>query len=296
MKNIQSKYLFENLTIVIVLYQESLELISRTLQSIRASKIIIIDNDNNDKLKDQIKSNFVIEKYILNKKNNGFSAGYNQGINLSKTEFTLVLNPDCIIREKDILILIKKITENNNCYIVSPTSYDEHNNLTYAGGPLPENADTDTVLDLKGDACVDSTLGACMLFKTKDIIESDLFFDENFFLYYSDHDLCRRIKKLNKSIIQIYEAKCVHQHGIIKVKNKYMKKFIREYNFAFDRYYYFFKINKHLDLVNGYKKRIPLFVIRFFLKVLTLDFLSAVALASKYFAYYRFKSRILKKN
>jgi len=287
--------LHKDITIVIVLYKEAFKLLSKTLTTINSFKKIIIDNNGNLELKKKIESQFSIDQYILNKKNNGFSAGYNQGIKLSKTEFTLVLGPDCIIKEQDISILIKKISENNNCYIVSPTSYDGHNNLTYAGGLLPENGETDTILDLKGDTCVEGTLGACMLFRTKDFMENNLFFDEKFFVYYSDYDLCRRIKKLNKSIIQVYEAKCIHQHGIIKVKNKYIKKFIREYNFTFDRYYYFFKINKHLDLVNKYKKRIPLLVIRFFLKILILDFLSAVELASKYFAYYRFKSRILKK-
>jgi len=287
--------LHKDITIVIVLYKETFELLSKTLTTINSFKKIIIDNDGNLELKKKIVLKFSVDQYILNKENIGFSAGYNQGIKLSKTEFTLVLGPDCIIREQDILILIKKISENNNCYIVSPTSYDGHNNLTYAGGLLPENGETDTILDLKGDTCVEGTLGACMLFRTKDFMENNLFFDEKFFVYYSDYDLCRRIKKLNKSIIQVYEAKCIHQHGIIKVKNKYIKKFIREYNFTFDRYYYFFKINKHLDLVNKYKKRIPLLVIRFFLKILILDFLSAVELASKYFAYYRFKSRILKK-
>jgi len=288
--------LHKDITIVIVLYKEPFELLSKTLTTINSFRKIIIDNNGNLELKKKIESQFSVDQYILNKKNNGFSAGYNQGIKLSKTEFTLMLGPDCIIKEQDIAILIKKITENKNCYIVSPTSYDGHNNLTYAGGPLPENDEKDIILDLKGDTCVDSTLGACMLFRTKDLVENDLFFDENFFLYYSDDDLCRRVKKIKKFIIQVYEAKCIHQHGIIKVKNKYIKKFIREYNLTFDRYYYFYKINKHLDLVNKYKKRIPLFVIRFFFKVLTLDFLSAVELFSKYFAYYRFKSRILKKN
>ena len=287
--------LHKDITIVIVLYRETFELLSKTLKTINSFKKIIIDNNGNLELKKKIESQFSVDQYILNKKNNGFSAGYNQGIRLSKTEFTLVLGPDCIIEKNDISILIKKITENNNCYLVSPTSYDGYNNLTYAGGPLPENRETETILDLKGDTCVESTLGACMLFRTKNLTDNNLFFDENFFLYYSDYDLCRRIKKLKKSIIQIYEAKCIHQHGIIKVKNKYIKKFIREYNFTFDRYYYFFKINKHLYLINEYKKRIPLFVIRFFLKILSLDLLSAVELCSKYFAYYKFKSKILKK-
>jgi len=287
--------LHKDITIVIVLYKETFELLSKTLTTINSFKKIIIDNDRNLDLKKKIESQFSINQYILNKKNNGFSAGYNQAIKLSKTKFTLVLGPDCIIEEKDIFKLIKKISENDNCFIVSPTSYDENNDLTYAGGLLPENGEKNIIIDIKGDTCVESTLGACMLFRTKDLIENDLFFDENFFLYYSDDDLCRRIKKIKKSIIQVYDSKCIHQHGIVKVKNKYVKKFIRDYNLTFDKYYYFFKINNHIDLINTYKKRIPLFVLRFFLKVLTLNILAAVGLAAKYYAYHKFKFKVLKK-
>jgi len=287
--------LYKDITIAIVLYKETFELLSKTLTTINSFKKIIIDNDGNFELKKKVESQFSINQYILNNKNNGFSAGYNQAIKLSKTKFTLVLGPDCIIEEQDILKLIQKISENNNCFIVSPTSYDESNNLTYAGGLLPENGEKNIILDIKGDTCVENTLGACMLFRTKDLIENNLFFDENFFLYYSDDDLCRRIKKINKFIIQVYDSKCIHQHGIIKVKNKYIKKFIREYNYTFDKYYYFFKINNHINLINTYKRRIPLFVLRFFLKVLTFDILAAVGLAAKFYAYQRFKFKILKK-
>ena len=287
--------LYKDITIVIVLYKETFELLSKTLTPINSFKKIIIDNDENFELKKKVESQFSINQYILNKKNNGFSAGYNQAIKLSKTKFTLVLGPDCIIEEQDILKLIQKISKNNNCFIVSPTSYDENNNLTYAGGLLPENGEKNIILDIEGDTCVENTLGACMLFRTKDFIENNLFFDEGFFLYFSDDDLCRRIKKINKFIIQVHDSKCIHQHGIIKVKNKYIKKFIREYNYTFDKYYYFFKINNHVDLINTYKRRIPLFVLRFFLKVLTLNILAAVGLAAKFYAYQRFKFKILKK-
>ena len=101
--------LYKNITIVIVLYQEPFELLSKTLKTINSFKKIIIDNNGNIELKKKIKSQFFVDQYILNKKNNGFSAGYNQGIRLSKTEFTLVLGPDCIIKEQDIAILIRKI-------------------------------------------------------------------------------------------------------------------------------------------------------------------------------------------
>jgi len=283
--------LITEITIVIVLYREEFELISKTLSSLKSFKIIIIDNDNNSNLKTKIESNFSIEHYILNKKNIGFSAGYNQGIKLSKTSYTLIINPDYFILEKDILLLKKKLIENKNCFIVSATAYDENDNLTYTGGLLPENAEKNETLNITGDTCVESILGACMFFETKNILDNDLLFDENFFLYYSDYDLCRQIKNLNKSIIQVYDAKSKHQHGIIKIKNKYIGKFVREFNFNHDRYYYYYKDNKHTALLNDFKNKIPSLIIKFIVKILSFKLLDCVSIFSRLYAYYKFKNK-----
>jgi len=285
----------KDITIVIVLYCESYDLVFETLNYLGSFKKIIIDNSNNINLKKKIENNFRIDQYILNKKNNGFSAGHNQGIKLSSTKYTMLLGPDCIIKEKDILNLIDVLINNENCFIVAPTSYDKKMNLTYTGGPLPENGDKNIVLNLSGNVCIQSVLGACMLFQTKKLIDSGLLFDENFFLYFSDDDLCRRVSKIGNHIIQSFNSKCIHQHGIVKEKNIYIKKFIREYNLAYDKYYYFYKINKHTNMINQYKKRIPLMIFRFFLKILIFNFLSAVEIASKLLAFYRFKFKILNK-
>lgn len=279
------------LTVIIVLYKETFDIISKTLSTLKSFKIIIIDNDNNTILKKKIENHFSIHEYILNKRNIGFSAGYNQGIKLSQTEYTLVLGPDCIISENDIFILKQKLFENQNCFITAATSYDDNGNLTYTGGPLPEKGDKDIVLNLSGDTCVESVLGACMFFKTKDIKENKLFFDENFFLYYSDDDLCRQIKNLNKSIIQVFDAKSIHQHGLIKVKNIFFKKFVREYNLSHDKYYYYYKNNNHQNLLDKFKKKIPNLCIKLFLKIFLLKFLDAVEIFSRIYAYYKFKSK-----
>ena len=283
--------LITEITIVIVLYREEFELISKTLSSLKSFKIIIIDNDNNSNLKTKIETNFSIEHYILNKKNIGFSAGYNQGIKLSKTSYTLIINPDYFILEKDILLLKKKLIENKNCFIVSATAYDENDNLTYTGGLLPENGEKNETLNITGDTCVESILGACMFFETKNILDNDLLFDENFFLYYSDDDLCKRIKKKNKSIVQVYDAKSKHQHGTIKIKNRYIGKFVREFNLNHDRYYYYYKDNKHTVLLNDFKNKIPSLIIKFIVKILSFKLLDCVSIFSRLYAYYKFKNK-----
>ena len=279
------------ITVVIVLYRESFELISKTLSTLKTFKKIIIDNDNNLKLKKKIEDSFDISNYILNKKNIGFSAGYNQGIELSDTTITLVLGPDCIISERDVLLLQKKLLSYKDCFIVSPLSYGEKGELTYSGGPLPERAEKNIVLKISGDTCVESTLGFCMFFQTSNIIKNNLLFDENFFIYFSDDDLCRRVKKLNKTVIQVYDSKSIHQHGEIKVKNKYLKKFIREFNFSKDQYYYFYKTNRHHFLLNKFKKKIPILFIRMIIKILFFIILDDVEIYSRLYAYYKFKSK-----
>ena len=163
------------ITIIIVLYREDYEILYKTLDKIRDFKKIIIDNSNNLKLKNKLEANFKIEKYILNKKNIGFSAGYNQGVKLCETDFFLILNPDCIIDYESIIKLHEKLVVNEDCFLTTPTSYDENNKLTYSGGLLPENGDIDFPIKIEGDICVENTLGACIFLRKKDFIEIGLF-------------------------------------------------------------------------------------------------------------------------
>ena len=162
---------------------------------------------------------------------------------------------------------------------------------------MPENGKMDKLLELEGDTCVESSLGACMLFRTLDIQKYDLFFDENFFLYFSDVDLCRKIKILNKSIIQTNEAVCIHQHGIIKIKNKFKKIYIREYNYTHDMLYYFFKIKnkQNLEIIRNFQKKIKSLYILLLLRFFTFKYSDFIKIYSRLSGYNKFKSRYLNK-
>ena len=62
---------YSSVTVVIVLYKESFDLVNKTLQTLKNYKIVIIDNANNNELK-KILKNFKIYKYLLNKKTTDF--------------------------------------------------------------------------------------------------------------------------------------------------------------------------------------------------------------------------------
>tara|TARA_B100001123_G_scaffold442571_1_gene586518 strand:- start:3468 stop:4346 length:879 start_codon:yes stop_codon:yes gene_type:complete len=283
------------ITITIVLYKEKTNLVLSCLENIKNFKIIIVDNANNVLLKKKIEENFQIYKYILNKKNYGVTIAANQAIEECDTEYILVLAADCLILDKDIFMLLESHKKYKNCFITSPTYYDKDSKLSYNGGSLPEKNLGMEVLNLDGDVCVETIVDAAILFKKKDIIELGLY-DENFFLYFSDFDLCRRILERKKSIIQIFNARAQHDHGEIKVKNFLKKIFIRHYNFTFDELYYFFKINKHQEKTKKLKKKMPKYIAKSIINLFLLRLNQSVYYFSKTLAFYRFSKLIKKKN
>ena len=282
------------ITIIIVLYEEKTNLVFRCLENIKNFKIIIVDNAGNISLKNKIEEKFKIYKYILNKKNYGYTKAANQAIKQCNTEYVLMFQADGLISNKDISILLESHKKYENCFITSPTYYDEDSKLSYSSGYLPEKNSKKDILNLEGDICVEAVLGSIILFKKKDIIELGLF-DENFFLYYLDFELCRRIINRKKSIIQIFDAKVQHVHGQLKVKNLLKKIFIRNYNFTFDELYYFFKINKHSEIFNKLKKKLPNYVIKSIINLLTLRLSQSMYYFAKIKAFYNFK-KLLNKN
>ena len=282
------------ITIIIVLYEEKTNLVFRCLENIKNFKIIIVDNAGNISLKNKIEEKFKIYKYILNKKNYGYTKAANQAIKQCNTEYILMFQADGLISSKDITILLESHKKYENCFITSPTYYDEDSKLSYSSGYLPEKNSNKDILNLEGDICVEAVLGSIILFKKKDIIELGLF-DENFFLYYLDFELCRRIINRKKSIIQIFDTKAQHVHGQLKVKNLLKRIFIRNYHFTFDELYYFFKINKHSEIFNKLKKKLPNYIIKSIINLLTLRLSQSMYYFAKIKAFYNFK-KLLNKN
>jgi N-acetylglucosaminyl-diphospho-decaprenol L-rhamnosyltransferase len=286
-------FTFNEVTIIIILFEEKKDLLFKCLENIKNFKIIIIDNAGNSNLKLEVEKNFAIQKYILNKKNYGFTKSANQAIKLCDTDYILNINADCLIKEKDILLLIKSHQKYKGCFITSPTFYDDNLKLTYNGGYFDEKNLSKETLDLEGDVCVDKVLGSAILFKNKDIKEIG-FFDENFFLYYEDDDLCRKIKKKNMSVIQIYNAKAQHMHGHSKVKNLLKRTFIKNYHFTYDELYYYFKINMHHEKYRKLKKKLANYIIKLIINFITLRFNRSIYYFSIIKAFYDFNKLIKK--
>ena len=281
----------QKLSILIILYEENFEMINKCLEKIKDLKIIIIDNANDKSLKDKVIKKFKIHKYFLNKKNIGFSKAANQGIKVCETEYLLILGVDCLITYSDIEQLMFAKEKYKDCFLTSPTIYDHTGKLTYNGGALNENSPKNEVIKNSGDVCLDAVLTTAILFKVKDIINIGLL-DEEFFLYFVDIDLCKRIKSIKKSIIQVHSSKAIHETGHLKVKNRFKKIFFANYYFYYEELYYLYKTNLHQQKYDYFKKKIPKFFVKLIINFILLRFDKFVYYFAKVLAFYKFKKLI----
>lgn len=281
----------KNITVQIVIYQETLETVSKCLSNLKKFKIIILDNANNLRLKNKLIKKYEIQKYILEKKNIGYSKAHNKIASYVDTDYLLILNPDCIIDEKNIINLYNAHKNYINCGITGPTTFNQNNALTFNGGFLPENGNKGEPTILDGDVCFQSILGSAMLLRKKDFLDIGMF-NEKLFLFFSDDDLCRKFRNKKKSVIQVYGSKAVHEHGLSKVRNIFKRVFLREFYIIYDELQYFFICQSHQKKFAILKKKIPSYYAKFFLNLIIFNFKKSLLYASRIMAYNKFKKEL----
>lgn len=202
-------------------------------------EIIVVDNASADGSTEMISANFPDVKLILNSENTGFGPANNQGAAIASGKFILFLNSDAYADAGAITRLVQEFADNR---------------VVAAGGKLL-NADrslqlsTANTLTLWAVFCEQTYLekifprskllcpywttvrlassatpkltpqvmGACLMVRTKDgkPIES---FDERYFLYCEDTDLCKRLSR-HGGIVYVPEATFVHDLGSSSAKD-----------------------------------------------------------------------------
>ena len=177
-----------NLTFVIVTFN-SRKVIYDCLNSLpKDFHKLIIENSSDEELKKELEQNYDKTEVVLSK-NIGMGAGNNLGIIKSNTQYVYVLNPDVILKNDTLLNINNSISKLDNFAILSPLS----DNPAYPNYRLniskSQNYDDNLIKD------VEEIDGYSMIIN-KNFFTNNIFFDEKFFMYLENVDLCLRAKKI----------------------------------------------------------------------------------------------------
>ena len=148
-------------------------------------EIIIIENSNDKKLKNKLEEKYSNLKCILSEQNLGYAKGNNLGLSLVKTKYALIINPDATVQSNTIENFIQTAKLKQDFAIIAPFVQEKNqNNLKGFRDGIIE------VKNVKGFA----------MFLNLEQFKNIGFFDENFFIYFEEIDLCKRLIQNKKKI------------------------------------------------------------------------------------------------
>ena len=256
----------QNLSIIIVSYKSE-HVIENCINSVdNQIEIIIIENSNNEEFKKNIEKKYSNVKCILSPENLGMGAGNNLGIKNIKSDFAFILNPDVNL-EKDSLDKIFDASKNINDFgILAPISIKEK----YPNYQLEKKTEFDPNKPFR----VKSVDGFAMILNLNRLrkIENFEFFDENFFMYLENDDLCKRLIQKNENIYIIPKSKINHLGGEA-VNPKYEKEieYSRNLHWMWSKFYYNKKHYGYLIATTKVLGNFSSAIIKFFYYSITLN-------------------------
>ena len=236
----------QNLSVVIVTLKSE-KIIHQCINSINQNiPIIVVEHSDNKNFKEELEQKYKNLKCILSKSNLGMGTGNNIGIKDANTEYVLILNPDVILEKNTIEELFLASKHLKEYTILAPL---EKNFANYG---MTNNKILNKNL---GDAPfkVDFVDGFAMVIKKNFFKEK--YFDENFFMYLENNDLCKRVVSQGGSIYVVPRSRINHLAArTVDQKFKYEIELSRNWHWIWSKFYF---SKKHFGFFKAFYEGFP---------------------------------------
>ena len=231
---------FSDLSVVIVTYKTDLNILEKCLSSIDPSiKVFIIENSSKFINENQILNNYKNVSIFCTGTNLGYAKGNNYGLKIINTNYALILNPDFVC-ESNYFKNIKDYLSNNIDFCIIGSQYLD-NQIYKPAGFFNSNLNLNDAIKLKDYNLyeVDWVVGCSILLNLKKFKTSNIF-DENFFLFFEEFDLCKKLKTNKEKVYS--SSNLIVDHSGFKsstlVKNEIDLIKLRNWHFMWSYFYY----------------------------------------------------------
>lgn len=281
-----------DLSIIIVTFNSreiALKTVASYLRAIEADRkhsyeIIVVDNASIDGVAGSIQSKYKSKiKLIRNRENVGFSKANNVGFAKSRGRYILFSNPDIEVDNKTLPTLIKLIDENPQVGVCTPflrlvatgqIDWGAHRGFptpwaafTYFSGLEKTFAGSSFLSKLFGQYHLRdrklhtqhevNAIRGGFFFVRREVFEKAGGWDERYFMFGEDIDLCYQIKKLGYKIMFYPQATALHYHGATTGLKSHTQDLAKEDVQAQKRAYHAFYDSMKLFYYKNYKNKYP---------------------------------------
>ena len=196
-------------------------------------EIIVVDNASADKSVETIEKEFKDRiKLIKSKVNLGFGGGNNKGAEAARGDLIVFLNSDTVVKKDIFKSCLDIFNKDKKVGVVSPGLKTEDGHYQAFGfGLFPtfwsiiSGAQKKELSISKGGNIMEvDWVSGCALMIRKDLFQELGGWDEKYFLYYEDIDLCKRVKNQGYKVLVNLKTDIIHLGGRSLKKNKERKK------------------------------------------------------------------------
>lgn len=193
----------------------------------------VVDNGSTDGSAELVERRFPWVKLLVNQENRGFARANNQALSLARGRYLLFLNPDTRLLPEALPVLMRFLDHHPHTGAVAPQILYPEGRIQPSCRRFPtlgsvfwEATGLDRVFPrhpllgryLMGDwdhqtlRRVDQPMGACLMVRRVALDQVGPF-DERFFLFFEEVDLCRRLKSAGWDIYFVPQARIIHYGG-----------------------------------------------------------------------------------
>ncbi len=211
----------------------ALRSLSKALKGVR-SEVIVVDNASSDGSVEHLRRQFPRVRFIALRENIGFGRANNLAMSKARGKFFLLLNPDTLVQEDTVKVMLRYFREHERvglagCRILNPdgtfqlaarrsypTPWIAFTRITglsrmFPGSRLFGRYNL-TYLPTDQSYPVEAISGSCM-FMRRSACEAVGGFDERFFMYGEDLDLCYRVREAGWEVHYVHETSIIHYKG-----------------------------------------------------------------------------------
>lgn len=219
------------------------------------SEVLLVDNCSNDSTVSFLNENYSDIRITENEERLGYGANHNKNLSLARGKYIVLMNSDMVVAPGIFDELMQFMEKNDDVGIVTPNVLNEDGSLQHLNKRYPTVADLfirrfvpDRVKpvfknrldkyemkDVGYNDIVDVPfLSGAFMFTRTDLIKELNGFDERFFLYFEDVDLCRRVQESHRTVYFPY-ARVTHRweraaHKDLKWASVFMVSALKYFN------------------------------------------------------------------
>lgn len=213
-------------------------------------EVILVENASGEDLSALVKLSPRI-KLVVSEKNRGMGGGNNIGLATASGEYAFVLNPDTIIKDEAPFLLLNYLKSHPEVGIVGPKLLNTDGSLQYScarfpsffmpilrrtflGKYFPQLRNHFQMYDFDHNSprSVGWLMGSALMFRREYSLSSgELFrlqFDERYFMYFEDVDICRSSWDKGLAVVYLPQAVLVHDHARASARHSWYVAFFRD--------------------------------------------------------------------